>query len=181
MCFIDFLLQPITEHFLDLSQLEIPNLTRVAKQYHDKPGPVLPALYTEKTCEEIHHLLCHLLRRFEAALMKLHEFQNRSLEDRRTDDFEMAVYAVAICGVTLRSLVHSSFLEEHIIRIQAPNPYPQECVGNAGINVPDLNMHMSREALMAHAEMIRGHMPCAPLMCIVCVHKLPISKPPTTS
>jgi hypothetical protein len=149
IAFIDFLVQPITEHFVQLSHLNIHNLMRVAKEYRDAPppGPNLPALYTEDTCEEFHHLLCHLLRRFEATLLKLHEFQYRSPADRCTEDFEMAVYGVATCGLTLRSLVHSSFLEEHLVRIQAPNPYPQACVGNAGINVMDLNMHMSPEAL----------------------------------
>ena len=145
IAFIDFLVQPITEYFVQLSQIDIHNLMRVAKQYHDTPAPSpdLPTLYTEETCEDFHRLLCHLLRRFETTLLKLHEFRDRSPADRCTEDFEMAVYGVATCGLTLRSLVHSSFLEEHLVRIQAPNPYPQTCAGN-NIN---RNMHMSPEAL----------------------------------
>jgi hypothetical protein len=123
IAFISFLAKPLTEHFLHLSRIPIPKLIELAKHYHETPGAEFPHLYTRETCEEFHRLLCHLLTCYEAALSALHDLEDLSHAERQTELFDNAVYCVATCGLTLRSLVHSSFLEEHLCRILAPNPH----------------------------------------------------------
>ena len=92
---------------------------KIPKNYK---GADLPAFYTEDTCEEFHRLLCHLLRRFEAALLTLHDLRDCPRAEIQSKCFDIAVYNAATCGLTLWSLVYSSFLEEHLSRFQAPNP-----------------------------------------------------------
>jgi hypothetical protein len=116
--FIKLLAQPITEHFLHLAEI-IPSLIQLARQYCDVPGT---PFYTQDTCEEFQSLLCHLLRRFKTALHALHAFRDIPPALRDSDGFESAIYALTICGLTLHSFVHSSFLEENLRRIRAPNP-----------------------------------------------------------
>jgi hypothetical protein len=121
--FISFLAKPLTDHFLHLSRISIPNLIELAKHYHETPGAEYPHIYTRETCEEFHRLLCHLLTSYETALSALHDLEDLSHAERQTELFDNAVYSVATCGLTLRSLVYSPFLEEHLHRIQAPNPH----------------------------------------------------------
>jgi hypothetical protein len=118
--FIESLSQPINEHFLRLSKVGIPKLLVLAKRY--KAGSTLTSIYTKETCEEFHRLLCHLLRCYEAALLTLDEFKARFLSDVNIEEFEIAVYGVATCGITLRALAYCSFVEEHFSRIRAPDP-----------------------------------------------------------
>jgi len=127
IAFITQLAQPITDHFLKLRELHpsIPAILKTVELYNTNPGADLPAFYTADMCEEFHHLLCHLLRRFEAALLALHDFQDCPRAELQSKAFDIAVYDVATCGLTLWSLVYSSFLEEHLWRIQAPNPLVQ--------------------------------------------------------
>jgi hypothetical protein len=123
IAFISFLAKPLTKHFLHLSQINIPNLIKLAKHYHETPGTEFPHIYTTETWEEFHRLLCHLLRHYEAALSALHGLKDSSRAERQSETFDNAVYSVATCGLTLRSLVYSSFLKEHLCRILAPNPH----------------------------------------------------------
>jgi hypothetical protein len=119
IAFIKLLVQPVTEHFLKLSENGISALVQLAKHYPATPAAELPAFYTRDTCKEFHRLLCHLLRCFETSL---HDLRDYPYAELHTEAFDMAVYHVATCGLTLWSLVYSSFLEEHLWRIQAPNP-----------------------------------------------------------
>jgi hypothetical protein len=137
MTFIKLLAQPVTGHFLKLSELSpgIPAIMQIVKRYMTTPGADLPAFYTEDTCEEFHHLLCHLLRRFEAALLALHDLRDCPRPELQSKAFDVAVYDVATCGLTLWSLAYSSFLEEHLWRIHAPNPLAQ--AGGVDVESPE--------------------------------------------
>jgi hypothetical protein len=149
IAFISFLAKPLTEHFLHLSQINIPNLIKLAKHYDETPGAEFPHIYTGETCEEFHRLLCHLVRRHEAALSALNDLKDLSHAERQTERFDNAVYGVATCGLILRSLVYSSFLEEHLCRIQAPNPHTTRLDG-----IPQADVTSDDEALSGSGTII---------------------------
>jgi hypothetical protein len=123
IAFISFLTKPLANHFLHFSHIPIPNLIKLAKHYHKTPGAEFPHIYTRETCKEFHHLPCHLLTSYETALSALHDLEDLLHAERQTELFDNAVYCMATCGLILRSLVYLPFLEEHLCRIQAPNPY----------------------------------------------------------
>jgi hypothetical protein len=135
--FIESLSQPITEHFLRLSELGIPKLMSLVAGY--KARSTLPPIYTRETCEEFHHLLCHLLRCYEAALLTLADFNGLDLSNDPPQAFEIAIYGVATCGLTLHNLIYSSFLEEHLIRIHLPDPRSERRsdAGSVGVRNAD--------------------------------------------
>src|ERR1700722_2234204 len=113
---MESLASPTTEHFLVLSDLKIPNLLTLAKNYVVDSEP--PSIYTSETCEEVQRLLSHLLRSYEAALLALDEFEGQPLRPEGIASFEMAIYCLAACGLTLRDLVYASFFEDHLLRMQ---------------------------------------------------------------
>jgi len=116
VAFIESLSRPVNDVFLRLSTIKIPNLLALAENY--QTGSDLPLVYTQETCVEFHRLLCHLLRSYEASLLMLDEYGGRPLSDNEMDDFEFTVYGVATCALTLRDLLYSSYLDEHLRRIQ---------------------------------------------------------------
>jgi len=102
-----------------------------------KIGSDIPPMYTSETCEEFQRLLCHLLRSYEAALLTLDDFKGRSLKPDEVNSFEIAVYCVATCGLTLRDLVYSSFLQEHLARIRLAVPQAQPRTWTDSLSVRD--------------------------------------------
>jgi len=117
--FVEVLSRPVSERFLGLSQIGIPNIIRLVKSYQKSSARDRSAFYNPETCEDFHRLLCHLLRRYEAALTTLLELENNSSEDT-----EEAVFSLTVCGLTLHALVYSSFLEDHLCCIRAPSLHP---------------------------------------------------------
>jgi hypothetical protein len=128
--FLKSLSQPLNEHFLKLSKLGIPNLMKLAVEYTTDSD--LPPIYTMNTCEEVHRLLCHLLRCYDRSLAALDKFTNKPLSDKEVDDFASAVHCFTTCALMLRDFVYSSFLEEHISRIQPTDPRTVNCQGADG-------------------------------------------------
>jgi hypothetical protein len=123
--FIEFLCQPFTEHFLHLSEIGIPNLLRIMNSARENSAPEPISLYTNDTCEDFHRLLCHLIKSYETALVALDKFKDCSSVDCSTPAFHTAIYGLATCCLALRALVYSSFIEEHLCRIRAPDIRPR--------------------------------------------------------
>lgn len=116
--FLEALSVPFNEKFFRLSTIGISNLMALAAAY--RPGAAVPLIYTKETCEELHRLLCHLLRCYEISISTLSDFETASSGDD-ADEFEIAVYGVATCGLTLGALAHSTFIDEHMCRILPSN------------------------------------------------------------
>lgn len=113
--FLEAVSAPINETFLRLSTIEMPNLMEVAMAY--RPGATIPQIYTKETCEDFHRLLCHLLRCYETSITTLSNFEVSSLTEDEANEFEIAVFSAATCGLTLSALAHSTFIDEHMCRI----------------------------------------------------------------
>jgi hypothetical protein len=116
--FLEALSAPINEELLQLSTIGIPNLMKMAMAY--KPGMAVPLIYTNATCEDVHRLLCHVLRCYDASLAVLDNVEVHP-PIGVMDQFEIAVYGVATCGLVLQTLAHSSFIDEHMYRILPPD------------------------------------------------------------
>ena len=82
-----------------------------------RPGAAIPLIYMKETCEDLHRLLCHLLRCYEILIATLSGFEVSSSTGDDADEFEIAVYGVATCGLTLGTLAQSTFIDEHMCRI----------------------------------------------------------------
>jgi hypothetical protein len=117
--FLEALSAPLNEDLFQLSTIGIPHLMAIARAY--EPGMEVPRIYTAATCEDVHRLLCHLLRCYDASLTTLINAETRPPVDV-IDQFEIAVYGVATCGLTLRALAHTSFIDEHMYRILHSGP-----------------------------------------------------------
>jgi hypothetical protein len=118
--FLESLSQPLNEYFLKLSKLGIPNLMKLAVEYTTDSD--LPPIYTVNTCEEVHRLLCHLLRCYDRSLLALDKFTGTPLSDKKMEDFEAAVHCFTTCALMLRDFAYSSIFAEHISRIQPVDP-----------------------------------------------------------
>jgi hypothetical protein len=113
--FLEALSAPFNEKFFRLSTIGVENLMAIAMAY--KPGAAIPQIYKKETCEDLHRLLCHLLRSYKTSIAKLSDFEASSSTGDDADEFKIAVYGVATCGMTLGALSYSSFIDEHMWRI----------------------------------------------------------------
>ena len=115
--FLEALSAPLNEKFFQLSTIGIHNLMAMAMVMAYRPGAAIPLIYTKETCEDLHRLLCHLLRCYQISIATLSRFEVSSSTGNDADEFEIAVYGVATCGLTLGTLAHSTFIDEHMCRI----------------------------------------------------------------
>jgi hypothetical protein len=116
--FLEALSAPLNEDVLRLSAIAIPHLMEMALAY--KPSATIPQVYTDATCEEFHRLLCHVLHCCDVSLTKLNTVDTHPPVGA-IDQFEMAVYGVATCGLTLQTLANTSFIDEHMHRVLPPS------------------------------------------------------------
>jgi hypothetical protein len=121
--FLEALSAPLNEELFQLSAIGIPNLMAIATAY--KSGATTPLIYTDATCEEFHRLLCHILHCYNVSLSKLNTVDTHPPVGA-IDEFEIAVYGVATCGLTLQTLAYASFIDEHMYRILPPGLHSQQ-------------------------------------------------------
>jgi hypothetical protein len=158
--FLEALSAPLNEELFQLSTIGIPNLMEMAMTY--KPGMATPLIYTDATCEDFHRLLCHLLHCFEVSLTQLNKVDAHPPAGV-IDEFEIAIYGVATCGLTLQTLAYASFIDKHMHRILPPSPRSRrhrdsqdgkaaEGVRNSEVTLPGMNFGNGNEShLVRHA------------------------------
>jgi hypothetical protein len=112
-----------------LLQRMMPQLWVVALAYRANPSSGVPQIYTLETCQEVHLLLTTLLNFYEESLQTLYNLQKMSVSLDSASDHEIAILRVTMCTMTLRALMYSSFVEEHIIHIQPPDPHTIQVQG----------------------------------------------------
>jgi hypothetical protein len=117
--FIKTLSEPNIQPVLDLSKINIPNLMAAVNDYQANGTP--PCIYTDNTCHEFHQLLCHLLHKFKEFLLALDKYTGCALLEDDLKPFDITAYRVAICGITLRDLIYSSYLAHHLARMELPD------------------------------------------------------------
>jgi hypothetical protein len=94
----------------------------MSKEYKADASSSLPQIYTRKTCKDVHQLLLVLLHCYEESLTTLNTLQKSTIPPGLEAEHEVAIMTASTCATALRMLVYSSFFEEHIRRIQPPDP-----------------------------------------------------------
>jgi hypothetical protein len=101
----------------------------MAGAYVESPGPKeLSQIYTSETCQEVQRLLAFLLLHFRSSLITLNKYKKTPV-GTHIATFDRAAYRLVASGLILHGLAYSSFMEEHISRLQLhdPPPLPSNC------------------------------------------------------
>lgn len=110
-----------------LGSLQFPNLTKLGHAVFSKPSALF-TLYNQRTCDEIHGLLCFLIGpdgfvgRLDR-LVALMEDHSQAIRDSPSEsvtaspELSKACSSVTTLGMVLRDLIYSSAFEEHTTRM----------------------------------------------------------------
>jgi hypothetical protein len=123
VAFLHAISNPQNQFLLRLSDVTTPHLTRIASEYCAAPaGSSLPQIYTRETCLEVLQLLLHFLQQYENALYALKKFKGRKIKDSEVAKFTGSILTVTACGVSLNTILHTSFMDEHFLRLRLHHP-----------------------------------------------------------
>jgi hypothetical protein len=127
--FLQAIFHPWNNQFLQLSSIDIKRLLLLAEQF-DSCGPsaTFPLIYTRETYKEFQTLLCHLLQTYSKALEELNDFKGRPTAGD-TFQYEQSVHALTAAGLTLQTMINTTFFPDHIPRLRLKHQPPAAVVG----------------------------------------------------
>jgi hypothetical protein len=119
---MESLASPLNQELFSISNFKIPKLLMKAQLYVESPED-RPQIYTAETCCEVQRLLTFVLLHFRSSLRTLVKYKEPP-QGTQVIEFERAVYRLVASGLLLRGLSYSSFIEQHIHRLQLCDPPP---------------------------------------------------------